>query len=155
MPVLRQRAMTAFTTAVRSLCRTRFPRPVAGPGAPERRPAVRPSVPPGRDDARSAPADESFDLNVVFSPTELDELIAALRRVTDLGPVAPDTPAGLENALRKFVCGLGHTADIDVIRNPAALISPECWRINVSGLDRGARDAVEPMLVRNRRSPSW
>jgi hypothetical protein len=90
--------------------------------------------------------DSRTEVEYAFSREELLPVLQTLRETLRTGNVPLDSPARLEEALQEMVRRFGGEADITVRRSPAALVTPEYWRVRLAGIDSTTRDRLETLL---------
>jgi hypothetical protein len=93
------------------------------------------------------PVPERFDLDHSFSRDELGPFTHRLRAELRCGPLPLDSPARLEEALGRLVHSLGGDAEISVVRSPAALLTPEYWRVHIAGVDSNIHATLEEVMT--------
>jgi hypothetical protein len=83
----------------------------------------------------------------VFTRADLQSVLLAIRANVVDRPAALDSPLRLEEALTTAVRRCGGDARITVRRSPAALVTPEYWRIEAADADEAACEALTELLA--------
>ena len=103
----------------------------------------------------TAPGDDPGAQNTtseyIFTHTELQPVLQAIRVRLACGPIPLDSPLRLQEALTTLVKGLGSPGDVSVRRSPAALMTPEYWHIVLAGLDRPTHNSLAELFRGARR----
>jgi hypothetical protein len=87
----------------------------------------------------------------VFTRSELQPVLQAIRVKVACGPIPLDSPLRLEEALTSLLKGLGGRGSVVVRRSPAALMTPEYWQIVLAGLDPATHAQLAEMFQGARR----
>jgi len=100
---------------------------------------------------QSGHPDASVSADYVFTRADLGAVIHAIRDSLDCGAVALDSPHRLQDALRTLIGDLGGRGDVTVRRSPAALLTPEYWRVDFTGLDPRTDATLRSLFAGARR----
>ena len=92
------------------------------------------------------PTAQPLHAEYVFTRTELQPVLRAIRAALDGGSIPMDSPGRLQEALGTLIVDLGGVGEVTVRRSPAALLTPEYWQITLTNLDVRTHAAVDAVV---------
>jgi hypothetical protein len=99
----------------------------------------------------SAHAQVLLDGEFSFTQLELGPVRQRIRDALGGVSIGLDSPVRLQEALAALIGSTRGTPTVTVRRSPAALLTPEYWRIQLRGVDRDALDALSRLLRNDAR----
>ena len=97
-------------------------------------------------DTNSPDAGASLEAEFTFTRAELGPVRQRIRDALGSPSVALDSPARLQESLVALIGAIDSEAAVTVRRSPAALLTPEYWRIQVRGIDPDALATLSTLL---------
>jgi hypothetical protein len=97
--------------------------------------------------AKDARAAQTVTAEYVYTRTELQPVLTALREALGCGAVPLDSPHRLQDALGTLIRGMGGRGEVSVRRSPAALLTPEYWQIVFTDLDGRTHAEIREKLM--------